>query len=126
MSKTILASRNCYKAGIRNTSVHCSTIRLASAYPIVSPRESVVCVALVIYAAWDATNNQVFEPGVGASQKTLALFVASYSKLYLSLQELVPESESVRASTPPKTMASSIETADANLQASDFSNRYPK
>jgi hypothetical protein len=40
----------------------------------------------------------------------------------------VPESESVRlaASTPPKTMASSIEILDAILQATNFSNGYPK
>jgi hypothetical protein len=57
---------------------------------------------------------------------TLALFVAPYGKLYLRLQELVPENESVRASTPPKNMASSIEIADALLQATDFSNGYPK
>jgi hypothetical protein len=39
----------------------------------------------------------------------------------------VPESASVRlaASPPPKTMASSIERADALLHATDFSNGYP-
>jgi hypothetical protein len=55
-------------------------------------------------------------------------FRAPHGKLYLRLQELVPESESVRlaASTSPKTMASSIEILDAILQATDFSNGYPK
>ena len=53
---------------------------------------------------------------------TLALFVAPYGTLYLRLQELVPENERVRASTPPKTIASSIEIANAPLQATDFSN----
>src|SRR5947207_3424134 len=57
---------------------------------------------------------------------TLALFVAPYGKLYLRLQELVPENESVRASTPPKTMASSIEIADVFLQATNFANECPK
>jgi hypothetical protein len=59
---------------------------------------------------------------------TLTLFLAPHGKLYLKLQELVPESESVRlaASPPPKTMASSIEIPDATLPATDFSNGYPK
>src|SRR5690348_3914730 len=59
---------------------------------------------------------------------TLTLFLAPHGELYLRLQERVPESESVRlaASTPPKTMASSIEILDAIPQATDFSNGYPK
>jgi hypothetical protein len=48
--------------------------------------------------------------------------MAPYGKLYLRLQKLVSENESVRASTLAKTMASSIEKADAILQAADFSN----
>jgi hypothetical protein len=58
---------------------------------------------------------------------TLTLFLAPHCKLYLRLPERVPESESVglAASTPPKTMASSIESADAILQATDVSNGYP-
>jgi hypothetical protein len=59
---------------------------------------------------------------------TLTLFLAPHGKLYLRLQERVPESESVRlaASPPPKTMASSIEIPDALLQTTDFLNGYPK
>jgi hypothetical protein len=58
----------------------------------------------------------------------LVLFLAPHGKLYLSLQKRVPESERVRiaACAPPKTMASSIEIADALLQTADFSNGYPK
>ena|GEM_PF-2289636 len=58
----------------------------------------------------------------------LTLFLAPHGKLYLSFQELVPESESCRlaAFTPPKTMASSIEIPGAIRQAADFSNGYPK
>ena len=59
---------------------------------------------------------------------TLTLFQTPHGKLYLRLQERVPESASVRlaASTPPKTIASSIAIADAILEATDFSNGYPK
>src|SRR6266568_6665481 len=59
---------------------------------------------------------------------TLTLFLAPHGKLYLRLQELVPGRESVRlAAFPhPKTVASSIEIPHAILQATDFSNGYPK
>jgi len=59
---------------------------------------------------------------------TLTLFLAPHGKLYLRLQDHVPESESVHAaaSTPPKTIASSIATPDSILQATIFSNGYPK
>ena len=51
-----------------------------------------------------------------------------HGKLYLKLQALVSESESIglAASTPPKALASSIEIPDAILQAIDFLNGYPK
>ena len=59
---------------------------------------------------------------------TLTLFQTPHGKLYLRLQERVPESESVRlaASHPPKTMASSIEIPDALIQTTNFPNGYPK
>ena len=59
---------------------------------------------------------------------TLTLLLAPHGKLYLRLQERVPGSESgcLAISTPPKTMASSIEIADVLLQATDFSDGYPK
>ena len=59
---------------------------------------------------------------------TLTLFLAPYGKLYLRLQDRVPESESVLLAAPtlPNTMASSIEIPDALLQAADFSNGHPK
>jgi hypothetical protein len=58
----------------------------------------------------------------------LTIILAPHGKLYLRLQERVPESESVRlaASTPPKTMASSIAIPDAVLQATNFSNGCSK
>jgi site-specific DNA recombinase len=59
---------------------------------------------------------------------TLTLFLAPHGKLYLRLQDRVPESESVRlaASPPPKTMASYIEIPDAVPSSYRFSNGYPK
>jgi hypothetical protein len=59
---------------------------------------------------------------------TLTLFLAPHGQLYLRLQDRVPESESVRlvASTPPKTMASSIAIPEALLQATASSKGNPK
>ena len=78
----------------------------------------------LVTSRWQQRNRRV---SVSLSP-TLTLFQTPHGKLYLRLQERVPESASVRlaASTPPKTMASSIEIADALLQATDFSNGYPK
>lgn len=72
-----------------------------------------------------------FLPGALASvslSPTLPLLLVPHSKLYLGLQDCVPESESVRltASISPKTLASSIAIPDASLQATAFSNGYPK
>ena len=79
---------------------------------------------LLLVERWQDRNRRV---SVSLSP-TLTLFLVPHGKLYLRLQERVPESESVRltASSPPKTMASSIEIPDAILQATGFSNGYPK
>ena len=59
---------------------------------------------------------------------TLTLFLAPQGKLYLRLQERVPESVSARlaASPPPKTMASYIAIPDVVPSSYRFSNGYPK
>jgi hypothetical protein len=58
---------------------------------------------------------------------TLTLFLAPHGKLYLRLQEFLPESVSVLlvASTLSNKMASSIAIPDAIFQAADFSNGHP-
>jgi len=78
----------------------------------------------LVTSRWQQRNRRV---SVSLSP-TLTLFQTPHGKLYLRLQELVPGRESVRlAAFPhPKTVASSIEIPHAILQATDFSNGYPK